>query len=140
MKTSVILLLLLVTWCMLDDASGGWGRRVRIRRVLRRICSWSCHYKCVKTCPVCAPVCSRPCKRICGKKRDITHPSSLPCDFSAWDSDNNNSVDFREFSALVKGLARRKDLRLAFESADSDGNGVLSRDELAGATFMRGQC
>ncbi|XP_056008903.1 uncharacterized protein LOC125662581 [Ostrea edulis] len=142
MKKFAVLLLLLVTWYMLHDASGGWRRRRRIRRISvgRVICRLSCKWICKKACPICAPVCSHPCKKICGKKRDITPHSPLPCEFSLWDSDRNNSVDFGEFSALVKAIARGKDIRLAFESTDNDGNSVLSRDELAGATFMRGQC
>ncbi|XP_062571370.1 uncharacterized protein LOC134233421 [Saccostrea cucullata] len=67
MKLPLVLILTLVTWCLLDEASGGWGGvRIRVRRIL---CNVVCSTSCTKACPNCAPVCAPVCTKICGRKR-----------------------------------------------------------------------
>lgn len=68
MKVSLFLVLIVITWCMIDESEGARRRR-RFRRVARRVCGIVCSYKCVRYCSKCAPVCPKVCKRVCGGKR-----------------------------------------------------------------------
>lgn len=75
MKVSHLLVLLVITWCMIDESEGARRRR-RFRRVVRRVvrrvtvvCHKVCSYKCVTYCSKCAPVCGIVCNRVCGGKR-----------------------------------------------------------------------
>lgn len=78
MKISLLFLLLVITWCLIDDSEGGWRRRrrrfrirIRVRRILKPICNSVCSIDCRQVCGyfVCAPACGKKCRKICGRKR-----------------------------------------------------------------------
>lgn len=149
MKVSLLLVLLVITWCMIDESEGARRRR-RFRRVVRRVCHTVCSYKC-------SPVCGRVCNRVCGGKRSdvstfifcpfdlyknhrfsltssfsillckVSGSSPLPCDFAAWDKNGDGHVDLEEFSSVAYPYVKEGDLALAFQSTDKDGMSTYGR-------------
>ncbi|XP_052714377.1 EF-hand calcium-binding domain-containing protein 1-like [Crassostrea angulata] len=140
MKVSLLLVLIVITWCMIDESEGARRRR-RFRRVARRVCGIVCSYKCVRYCSKCAPVCPKVCKRVCGGKRsEVSGSSPLPCNFAAWDKNGDDHVDLEEFSSVAYPNVKEGDLALAFKSTDKDENQQISKSELHKAEIMFGIC
>ncbi|XP_052712476.1 uncharacterized protein LOC128186674 [Crassostrea angulata] len=120
MKLSLLLVLFVITWCLIDESESAWRRR-RFRRVIRRVAR-------------------RFVSRVVGKRSVVSGSYSLPCDFAAWDKNADGYVDLEEFSSVAYPFVKEGDLEPAFRSMDKDENQQISKTELHKADLMFGIC
>lgn len=138
MKVSLLLVLLVITWCMIDESEGARRRR-RFRRVVRRVirrvvtvCHKVCSYKCVTYCSKCAPVCGRVCNRVCGGKRsDVS--TFIFCPFDLYK--NHRFSLTSSFSILPCKVSGSSPLPCDFAAWDKNGDGHVDLEEFSSVAY-----
>lgn len=150
MKFTLSFLLLLSTGCLIDKTYGTTKKPKGI--IGNLICRTICTTVCKRACPLCSLVCSPVCRKICSGKRSEVRTILvdihsfvlnislywfwlcfqqgsvsylLPCDFTAWDKNEDGIVDFEEFSAVGYPSMKEEDLHFAFQAIDTDGKSYL---------------
>lgn len=141
MKNSLFILVVLLSWCLIDT-TGGVVIHSRRAGWCPRVCHSVCHF----ACPTCHKECDTVCEDACRRKKSgvrtlsinervhffgiflfpiyilisLTQDLQLPCAFAAWDKNGDNLVDFEEFSSVAYPFFNKRHLSLVFQSIDTD--------------------
>lgn len=135
MKLSLLLVLLVIAWCLIDESEGAWrrrrGRRVArrvVRRVFKPICDNVCSVKCKNACVSYVPVCGTICHKVCkGKRSEVS--TFIFCPFDLY---INISIQFiSPFSILSWKVSGSSPLPCDFAAWDKNGDGHVDLEEFS---------
>ena len=106
--------------------------------------------RCTKSCFWCHRVCTFSSDVVCDKDRkkrtteEVADSGSfwveLPCKFSTWDTDKDDSITLAEFAFAGQTTAKDSNTETVFKMVDKDGNTKISREEFDAAPLLLENC
>ena len=103
-----------------------------------RTIGWWTGKRCVKWCAKHVWECPNECRHVAGKRSDVllaNNTGEFPCKFDAYDLDSNGRITNEEFFKSQKLDPKQKENQDVFNSADINGDNLLSCEELSDARF-----